>query len=283
MDEVARQPGYRRWVIIVDGLDEVPDAKDRRQIARLLTELARRPWVRAAVATRWLAADPFGPGSLLRDLGVARADAPHLVFLDAPEYFQPDDLTLYTSRLLAQEGVTFPPPASRAWTRYRSDDRLRDRLAAVVAERAGSNFLVAALTASQLAKAHRVHDPRDAGFDPTKLAASVGSALDTLLDGHRHGALMRGALTALAYAPAGGYTDREWRAAAAALGYHLDQPSLDQIRRGNAADYLLQTTTDAAGIRTRLFHQALVDQLLNGRQTRHDEARIKERTRHDDG
>jgi hypothetical protein len=273
-DAADRQMGYRRWVIVVDGLDEVPDPKDRRQIASLLTQLARRPWVRAAVATRWLATDPFASGSLLRDFGITSADARHLVFLDAPEYFHPADLTGYTSRLLAQEGVTYPPPADRAWTRYRSDHDLRERLAAVVAQRAGTNFLVAALSASRLAEAYRVRDPRDADFNPAKLAASIGSALDAFLDGHGTGDLLRGALTALAYAPAGGFNDHAWQAAASALGYPLDQPGLDRIRRGNVADYLLQTTTDTDGVVTRLFHQALVDQLLAGRDTNHDQARI---------
>ncbi|WP_345516336.1 S1 family peptidase [Phytohabitans houttuyneae] len=275
VDDAARgQVGDRRCVIIVDGLDEVPDAKDRRQIASQLTQLARRPWVRAAVATRWMATDPFAPASLLREFGITSARARHLVFLDAPEYFAPTDLAEYTSRLLAQEGVKYPPPSNRAWRRYRSDHHLRERLAAVVAQRAGSNFLVAALSASRLAEAYRVRDPRDADFDPAKLAASIGSALEAFLDGHGNGALLRGALTSLAYAPAAGYTDHAWQAAAAALGYPLDQLALDRIRRGNVADYLLQTTTDTAGIVTRLFHQALVDQLLADRDTRQDQANI---------
>jgi V8-like Glu-specific endopeptidase len=273
-DAAHAHRGRQQWVIIVDGLDEVPAVEDRRQIASLLNQLARRPWVRAAVATRWLAADPYAQGSLLREFGVTGPDARHLIFLDSPLYFDPADITAYTARLLEQQGVTYPPPSNRAWARYRADHRLRDRLAVAVAQRAGSNFLVAALSASRLAEAYTVRDPRDEDFNPAKLPTSVGSALDAFLEGHRNGALLRGALTALAYAPGSGYDDHAWQTAAAALGYHLDQPGLDRIRRGNVADYLLQTTTDADGVLTRLFHQALVDQLLAARDKRHDEDRI---------
>jgi len=273
-DEAARACPDVRWVIAVDGLDEARTAEDRHQMAALLTMLAPRPWVRAAVATRWLAASPFAHGSLLRELGVSDEGADNVIFLDSPKYFLEVDLAAFSGRLLEQQGVTYPPPPSRAWTRYRDDPGLRDRLAAAVALRAGSNFLVAALASSRLAEAADVHDPRAPGFDPARLPASIGSALDDFLDARDGGALLRGLLTALAYAQGSGFDDRTWQESAVALGYRVTQADVDALRRGRVADYLLQATTGTGGIVTRVFHQALVEQLLVGRDHRQDHDRI---------
>ena len=271
-DIAAKAQAGVQWVIAVDGLDEARTKEDRHQIAAVLVSLARRPWARAAVATRWLATGPFTPGSLLGEFGVTSEDADNLILLDSPAYFREADLATYVGLILCQAGVIYPPP-DRAWLGYREDPGLRDRLAHAVARRAGSNFLVATLTASRLAEDAGTHDPA-VGFDPSSLPASIGRAIDDFLDARDDGALLRGVLTALAYAQGAGYDDGTWQAAATAIGYPITQPDLDNLRRGRVADYLLQTTTSTGGIATRVFHQALADQLLTGRDQRHDQDRI---------
>jgi hypothetical protein len=271
-DIAAQAQPNVRWVIAVDGLDEARTKSDRHKIAVLLVNLALRPWVRAAVATRWLAADPFHIGSFLAEFGVRDAGAHNLILLDSPDYFQEADLAAYVRLILCQSGVRFPLPG-RAWLGYRDDPGLTNRMADAVARRVGSNFLVATLIASRLAEDIVTRDPAE-GFDPRGLPASIGSALDDLLDARDNGALLRGVLTALAYAPGTGYSDRDWQAAAAAIGYPVSQADLDELRRGRFADYLLQTTASTGGMVTRVFHQALADQLLSTRDQHHDQARI---------
>ena len=48
-----------------------------------------------------------------------------------------------------------PGPPGAAWTQYRARHAVCDRLAAVIAERAGRNFLVAAMAAVPLSTARQ--------------------------------------------------------------------------------------------------------------------------------
>ena len=85
---------------------------------------------------------------------------------------------------------------------------------------------------------------------------------------------MRALLTALAYARGAGLDDPDWLAFAHALGYRATVLDLDILRHSRAADYLLQTTTTDRGAHpvTRLFHQALTDELLAARHQPSDES-----------
>ena len=162
-----------------------------------------------------------------------------------------------------------PGPPGAAWTHYRARPGLRDRLAAMIAQRAGGNFLVAAMAAVPLSAEPGVIDPAATGFDPAGIPSGVGEALHKYLDrlpGRRR-ERDRGLLTALAYARGAGLDDPAWLAFAAALGYSATVADLDVLRRSPAADYLLQTTSAERGARpvTRLFHQALTDELLAAR------------------
>jgi WD40 repeat protein/V8-like Glu-specific endopeptidase len=267
---LAGLPGQPPTPVVLDALDEAASDLDRRQITEALAELAVLPGLRVAVATRPLAAgNPFAPGGLLPALGVATRDDHNLIDLDTDTYFDLDGLRQFAAALLAQDVMDNPSPPRASWTQYRAQHEVRDHLAAVIAERAGRNFLVAAMAAVPLSTARTTTDPAARGFDPAGIPSGVGEALGKYLDQlplprrERD----RGLLTALAYARGGGLDDPDWLAFASALGYNATVADLDGLRRSAAADYLLQTTTTERGARpvTRLFHQALTDELLAAR------------------
>jgi WD40 repeat protein len=174
--------------------------------------------------------------------------------------------------------MDFPGPPGAAWTQYRARHGVRDRLAAVIAERAKRNFLVAAMAAVPLSTTLAVTDPAAEGFDPARIPSGVGEALSKYLDRlpEQRQERDRELLTALAYARGAGLDDPAWLSFAAALGYDASIADLDALRRSPAADYLLQTTTTKRGARpvTRLFHQALTDELLAPRHQPSDESAV---------
>jgi hypothetical protein len=262
--------------VVLDALDEAASDGDRRQITEALAELAALPGLRVAVATRTMAAgSPFAPGGLLASLGVAARDDHSLIDLDSDTYFDLEGLRRFAAALLAQEGMDHPGPPGAAWMQYRVRHVACDRLAAVIAERAGRNFLVAAMAAVPLSTAGTITDPGTKGFDPGSIPSGVGEALSKYLDrlpDHRR-ERDRGLLTALAYARGAGLDDLAWLAFAA-LGYGARVADLDALRRSPAADYLVQTTTAERGASpvTRLFHQALTDELLASRHQPSDES-----------
>ncbi len=263
--------------VVLDALDEAASDDDRRQITGALAELAVLPGLRVAVATRPLAAgNPYAPGGLLAALGVTTRDDHNLVDLDSSTYLDLDALRRFAAALLAQDGMDRPAPPGAAWTQYRARHAARDRVAALIAQRAGGNFLVAAMAAVPLSTEPGIIDPAATGFDPAGIPSGVGEALHKYLDrlpGRRR-ERDRGLLTALAYARGAGLDDPAWLAFAAALGYCATVADLDALRRSPAADYLLQTTPAERWDRpvTRLFHQALTDELLVARHQPSDES-----------
>ncbi|GAA0903501.1 hypothetical protein Vau01_121570 [Virgisporangium aurantiacum] len=129
-----------------------------------------------------------------------------------------------------------------------------------IARRAGTSFLVAALAAHGLATSDRVFDPKISTI-PASVNEAVDKCLDSLPDHER--TKVRGLLAALAYARGIGVDDRTWLRFAESLGYLVMSSDLDRLRDSTAADYLLQTSVnDHDGPVTRLFHQALVEDLL---------------------
>ena len=272
-------PGQFPVPVVVDALDEAASDRDRRQITEALAELAVLPWLRVAVATRTLAiGDPFAPGGLLAALGVAASDDHNLIDLDCDAYFDLEGLRQFAAVLLAQDGMDHPGPPGAAWTQYRAQHAVCDRLAAVIAERAGRNFLVAAMAAVPVSTARTMTDPAAKRFDPASIPSGVGEALSKYLDRlpDQRRERDRGLLTALAYARGAGLDDPTWLTFAAALGYGARVADLDVLRRSAVADYLLQTTTTERGARpvTRLFHQALTDDLLAPRHQPSDESAL---------
>jgi V8-like Glu-specific endopeptidase len=276
---LAELPGQPPVPVVLDALDEAASDLDRRQITEALAELAVLPGLRVAVATRTMAVGSlFAPGGLLPALGVASRDEHSLIDLDSDTYFDPDGLRHFAAALLAQDGMDNPGPPGAAWTQYRARHPVRDRLAAVIADRASRNFLVAAMAAVPLSTARTMSDPAARGFDPASIPSGIGEALSKYLDRvpDQRRERDRGLLTALAYARGTGLDDPAWLAFAAALGYSASVADLDTLRRSAAADYLLQTTTAERGARpvTRLFHQALTDELLAPRHQPSDESAL---------
>ena len=276
---LADLPGQPPVPVVLDALDEAASDRDRRQITEALAELAVLPWLRVAVATRTMAVgNPFAPGGLLPALGVTARDDHNLIDLDSDTYFDLEGLRQFAAALLAQDGMDHPGPPGAAWTQYRARHGVCDRLAAVIAERAGRNFLVAAMAAVPLSTARTMTDPAAKGFDPAGIPSGVGEALSKYLDRlpDQRRERDRELLTALAYARGAGLDDPAWLAFAAALGYSASVADLDALRRSPAADYLLQTTTTERGARpvTRLFHQALTDELLAPRHQPSDESAL---------
>ena len=245
------------FAVMLDALDEAATAQDRRALAQTLSELARIPWLRVVVATRPLTSgDRYSPGSLLPMLGVTKPGSDNLVDLDVDPFNDPDALRAFAAALLAQDGATRPGPAGCAWQSYRADLALRARAAAVIAQRADTNFLVAAMTSVPLSENDDVVDPAAPGFDPETLPASIGEALDKYLDSMpdpRAKANVRGLLTALAFARGTGISDGHWLRFAHALGYtDAGQVDLDILRGATSADYLLQSADQQSGQVARL-------------------------------
>jgi hypothetical protein len=229
------------------------------------------------VATRSLAAsNRFAPGSLLHTLGVRTATAANLVDLDDDHYFDPDGLREFAAALLRQDGATTPTPPDGAWRIYRADRPSADRLAVAIAARAGRNHLVAALTADALSQGEEAVDPANRGSDLLQLPSSVGEALAKYFDRQpaAEWVRVRALLTALAYARGSGTDDPLWIAFAQRLGYPASVVDLDTLRGTATADYLLHMSRGQGGPVTRLFHQALADELLSTRDSRHDEHQL---------
>jgi len=277
---LAGLPGQSPVPVVLDALDEAASDRDRRQITEALAELAVLPWLRVALATRTMAVgSPFAPGGLLAALGVTARDDRNLIDLDSNTYFDLGGLRQFAVALLAQDGMDYPGPPGAAWTQYRAQPGARDRLAAVIADRAGRNFLVAAMAAVPLSAARTMTDPAAEGFDPAGIPSGVGEALSKYLDrlpDQQRRERDRELLTALAYARGSGLDDPTWLAFTAALGYDASIADLDALRHSPAADYLLQTTTAERGYRpvTRLFHQALTDELIAPRHQPSDESAL---------
>ena len=93
----------------------------------------------------------FKGGGLLSALGVTSPASPNLLDIDSDGYFEFAGLEEFAKALLAQEG-NFSGPRGGAWATYREDGVLTERLARVIARRAGRNYLVAAMTSVLLSE-----------------------------------------------------------------------------------------------------------------------------------
>jgi hypothetical protein len=279
VEVLMAQDTHQVLAVAVDALDEAKSDQDLAELRQALRELARLDWLRIAIATRPLAArDAYGPGTHLYGLGVLHGETSgNLVNLDADRFFTAGDLIAYADTLLAQDGFIKPGPPGGAWQSYRQNRDARTRLAQVVASRADRNYLVVGMSAFQLGEDDRSLDPASPLFDASDVPSGVGEALSKHLDRLPPERRWReeGLLTALAYGRGAGLDDQRWLAFTRALGYHeVTSRNLAELKDSAAADYLLETSIGAGGLVTRLFHQALADELLRRRDRRGDEAQL---------
>ena len=156
-------------------------------------------------------------------------------------------------------------------------DGLRDRLAAVIAERAGRNFLVAAMAAVPLSTARQMIDATTTGFDPAIIPSGVGEALDKYLDRlpEQRRERDRGLLIALAYARGLGWMPRSgWLSPPPSA--MTSEPPISTLCGVLPPLTTCSRTPTERGARpvTRLFHQALTDELLAARHQPSDESAL---------
>ena len=276
MGLLAERQGSDLLVLTVDAPDEAASDQDLDELRQALRELARLDWVRVAVATRPLAVrDHYRPGTHLHALGIlAGQSSQNLIDLDSDGFSAAEDLTAYADALLAHDFAAHGPPG-RAWEWYRHNQEARGRLAGVIADRARRNYLVAGISAFQLSEDTEVCDPASADFDPAVVPSEIGEALSKYLNRlpARRRRREKGLLSALAYGRGAGLDDKRWLLFASALGYKdITTAALSELKASAGADYLLETSTDQGMPVTRLFHQALADEILRIRHQRADES-----------
>ncbi|MFV0459424.1 MAG: AAA family ATPase [Actinomycetales bacterium] len=255
--------GETPFVVVVDALDEAETPDDARTIARdLLRPLAEDcadVGVRVLVGTR--RHDDDGP--LIDSLGRARGE----IDLDDASYVRHEDLASYALATLQLRGN---PRASNPY----HDDTVAGAVAQRIADISAPNFLVAGL----LARQHGLHDI-DAVDPATITLPGDHDHVQVALD--RYLARMNGigdltprqVLLPLAYAESPGLTSTLWAIALAALtGTQIDAHEVEQFATGSAANFLIQSAASSASF--RLFHQALNDTLIQGREEATDQRAI---------
>ncbi|AGZ43225.1 peptidase C14 caspase catalytic subunit p20 [Actinoplanes friuliensis DSM 7358] len=227
--------------IVIDGVDEAQDPE------HLITELLE-PLAAGAAAWRirlLLGLRTGADRSLLRRFGPYLLEVP----LDDPGYFDRADLSEYARRCLLAEGE---PGVSSP---YRKRPELAARVAAAVAQRAGTNFLIVQLTCVTLAAL-----PEATDASPEQFPDSVGAAMERYLAAF--GAERRTArdlLVPLAFAQGAGLSDPVvWAALATALGTaRYTEQDVAWLLGERRAVHLLTRADDAS----RLFHEALGEHL----------------------
>jgi WD40 repeat protein len=260
-DVVARlaSSGSEPLAVVVDALDEAASKSDLSELRLCIRELSRVPAISVVVATRRLGpgSDPV-PGSLLHGLGITSRQDARLVDLDDDHFFDIGDLVAYSEAQLRRQGE-----AGRAWEAFERDEAVRASLADLIAQRAGRNFLVAGMTSAHFADQFEAVDPRVDDFDVATIPTGIGEALSQFLESRPRSMRKRNEalLVALAYAEGPGLDDDRWLDFANSLGSGISPDDIDALRRTPAADYLLETVADSGHVVTRLFHEALSDEL----------------------
>ena len=260
--EVLENRGRPRFNVILDALDEAADSAQVRgiitMVIRPVTDACTVAGARVIVATR----RRDGEGNdLLRRLG----EAINVIDLDTAEYFEAEDLRAYAQATLQPRG------AEQDGNPYQ-DDSPAGPVAARIAEMSGRNFLVAGLTALDLALSRTPVDPAELA-----ITSRVEDAFASYL---RRIPPTAGAVPAedlllpLAFAQAPGLPAGLWAAAVSALfEEHVSPVKLANFARSAAANFLIESSASPSGIggsgpAFRLFHQALNDTLLATRAER---------------
>lgn len=275
---IGQQELGLRSLLVIDALDEVSDRRELGDFRKAIREIAARPDMRVVVATRSVNPEnPYGRSSHLHSLGVLNGpQSENLVDLDADRYFEEACLQNYAAGILTQKSNLSATPGG-AWQRYRASQDTTLKLSRLIARRARRSYLVAGMSALALAEDEVVLDPSAPAFDVDSLPSGVGDALERSLrllsdDGRLRA---KDLLLALAYARGSGVEDARWLRIAAALGF--DDLSLNDIRKlrdSPLSDFLIMSASESGRPVSRLFHQALADELLEARSRRADEAAI---------
>jgi WD40 repeat protein len=253
-DRLAAEQGRRHFNLIFDALDEAANPRQARLVvSSLLLPIARqcaRHGAQVIVGSRRV----DDGGDLLQAFGRGTP----LIDLDRQEYFAPADLEDYAEATLALLG------AERPGNPY-ADHAVAAPMARRIAALADKNFLIAGL----IARSHGLYDTTAVSPDDLSFTATVDEALAAYLK-RLHpvdGVPATTVLTALAYAQPPGLSTDVWQVALEALGVTITREALAKFVVSSAANFLVESSTDAGTPRFRLFHQALNDALLRGRES----------------
>jgi WD40 repeat protein len=255
--------------VIVDAVDEAADPVGL--IKDLLAPLMREP----ALAVRLLIAGR--PHRLTAELlGTPTSSRYAVIDLDDSVYADPMSIRKYAQRiLLAQDSLD---SSYRPSGIYRAAQKSTlEEIASAIAEAAGPSFLVARITATTESTATRLPVPDDRDWRRA-LPRRAGPAMRRDLQYRLGSDAERAAqiLLPLAYAQGAGLPWEDiWLRLADALSpeAHLAGSDLIWLRR-SAGSYAVEGLTHDERSVYRLYHRALAEHLLTGRDEQADEKRI---------
>ncbi|MFF0206445.1 caspase family protein, partial [Streptomyces althioticus] len=247
LEALQAQDRPRPFTALIDAIDEAatPETLCTQLLRPLITHAGGH--IRLLLGTRPYLLDRLGftPGNPARRASV--------IDLDDPRYADFRALKHYTVRNLLEAHPNSPY--------LHSPDALLP-VAQAVAEAAGTSFLVARITASTLAAADTIPNPRDPQWRaslPRHAAAAMRNDLTRRLgdDAQRATDLLR----PLAYAEGQGLPWEDiWAPLASAIsGRHYTNEDLMWLRR-TAGAYVVEAT-EADRSAYRLYHQSLVEYL----------------------
>ncbi|MBV9651067.1 MAG: trypsin-like peptidase domain-containing protein [Pseudonocardiales bacterium] len=253
LQEVLTERGGHRFNIVIDALDEASDPEQTRAIiTRIVLPIVKTCadlGAQVVVGTR----RRDDAGDLLRVFGAATVT----IDLDDSRYFAVEDLAAYAQATLQLRG------AERPHNPYQPDE-VAAPVAARIAQLAQGNFLIAGL----VAQIHGLYDDNPASPAAVSFSPTVDSTLAAFVDrlAPVSGVPARQLLVALAFAEAPGLPPELWQLAVHALGgARISIEQLTRFARGSAANFLVESATEATPVVFRLFHQALSDALATQR------------------
>ena len=259
--DTLAERGGRRFNVVIDALDEAASPEQARiiidHLVLPLVETCSDLGTQIVIGTR----RRDDGGNLLHRFG----GTPAVLDLDAPRYFAEEDLAAYALACLQLTGD------ERPGNPY-ADEAIATPMASRIAAMSNRNFLVAGLTS----RSRGLHDTHAADPEQLTFPATVDIALEAYLKrlSGVAGLSAGGVLTALAFAEAPGLPIELWQLAVEAIsGQRINSQDLARFARSSAANFLVETGSDAGGIGHdgtpvtvyRLFHQALNDALLRAR------------------
>jgi WD40 repeat protein len=255
-------------IVLIDALDEATDPGSLASglIRPLMTECAGTLRLLLGTRSHLLTA---------RLLGTPESNRYLLIDLDSGRYADPASIRSYVRRILLAEDPL--DSAYRPSGIYRTAPA--DVLTAVteaIGQAAGSSFLVARITATTETTARKLPSPQDPGWRatlPRRAGPAMRRDLRLRLDGEAEKA--ERLLLPLAYAQGNGLPwENIWPSLVEALspssGYSNDD--LIWLRR-TAGSYVVEGLANGRSV-YRLYHQALAEHLLDGRDQHADQRAI---------